>query len=76
VLVTIGDSGPGIPKDRIEKIFQPYYSTKDKGTGLGLAIVKSNVEIYGGTVRVESELGKGARFILQFPTKTFMKMQA
>ena len=47
---------------------------KAKGTGLGLATVKHNVELYGGTVRVESELGKGARFILVFPAKALIKL--
>ena len=70
------DDGPGIPHDRQEKIFDPYYSTKQKGTGLGLAIVKHNVEIYGGTVTVESELGHGAAFIVNLPTRTFMKLHS
>jgi len=48
---------------------EAYYTTKPRGTGLGLAIVKNNVELYEGTVRVESELGKGARFTLFFPAK-------
>jgi len=72
--VAIGDDGPGIPADKREQIFEAYYTTKQKGTGLGLATVKHNVELYGGTVRVESELGKGARFILIFPAKTLMKL--
>ena len=72
--VSIRDDGPGIPPDKLERIFEAYYTTKEKGTGLGLAIVKHNVELYGGTVRVESELGKGARFILLFPAKTLMKL--
>src|SRR5947209_17104348 len=42
VVLTVSDNGPGVPADRFEKIFQPYYSTKDKGTGLGLSIVKHN----------------------------------
>ena len=70
--ITISDTGPGIPPDKVEKIFEQYYSTKEKGTGLGLAIVKHNVELYAGKVRAESELGKGARFILTFPAKTVM----
>ena len=74
VVITIGDSGPGIPKDKARRIFDPYFSTKEKGTGLGLAIVKHNVEIYGGKVSVESELGQGARFTLEFPAKTLMKL--
>jgi signal transduction histidine kinase len=71
--ITIADTGPGIPPDRVEKVFEQYYSTKEKGTGLGLAIVKHNVELYAGKVRAESELGKGARFILTFPAKTVMR---
>jgi signal transduction histidine kinase len=72
--VSIRDDGPGIPPDKQGKIFEAYYTTKHKGTGLGLATVKHNVELYGGTVRVESELGKGARFILIFPARTLMKL--
>jgi signal transduction histidine kinase len=71
--IIIADTGPGIPPDRVEKVFEQYYSTKEKGTGLGLAIVKHNVELYAGKVRAESELGKGARFILTFPAKTVMR---
>jgi anti-sigma regulatory factor (Ser/Thr protein kinase) len=73
VEINIADNGPGIAPDKIERIFEQYYSTKEKGTGLGLAIVKHNVEIYAGKVRAESELGKGARFILTFPAKTVMR---
>jgi signal transduction histidine kinase len=72
--VAIRDEGPGIPLDKMEKIFEAYYTTKEKGTGLGLATVKHNVELYGGTVRVESELGKGATFILVFPARTLMQL--
>jgi signal transduction histidine kinase len=72
--VTIRDNGPGIPPDKLDKIFEPYYTTKPKGTGVGLATVKHNVELYGGTVRVESELGKGARFIVRFPGKTIIRL--
>jgi len=72
--VSIRDDGPGIPADNHEKIFEPYYTAKDKGTGFGLASVKHNIELYGGTVRVESELGKGARFILVFPARTVIQI--
>jgi signal transduction histidine kinase len=72
--VTIHDDGPGIAPDKLGRIFEAYYTTKEKGSGLGLAAVKHNVELYGGTVRVESELGKGASFTLLFPAKTLMKM--
>jgi signal transduction histidine kinase len=72
--ISIRDDGPGIPKEKQERIFEPYYTTKEKGTGLGLATVKHNVELYGGSVRLESELGKGARFTLLFPAKALMRL--
>jgi signal transduction histidine kinase len=72
--VIIADNGPGIAAAEAGKIFEPYFSTKEKGTGLGLAIVRHNIELYGGTVRVDSELGKGARFILVFPGKTVISL--
>jgi signal transduction histidine kinase len=71
--ITISDSGPGIPEDQLERIFEPNFTTKKKGTGLGLAIVKHNTELYAGTIRAESKLGKGARFVLVFPAKTVIK---
>jgi signal transduction histidine kinase len=74
VEIIIADNGPGISPDKVEKVFEQYYSTKEKGTGLGLAIVKHNVELYAGKVRAESELGKGARFILTFPAKTVVNV--
>jgi signal transduction histidine kinase len=72
--VNIWDDGPGIPADKHEKIFDAYYTTKEKGTGLGLAMVKHNVELYGGTVTLQSELGKGARFSLLFPARTIIRL--
>jgi signal transduction histidine kinase len=70
--ISVRDDGPGIAPDKIERIFEAYYTTKEHGTGLGLAIVKHNVELYGGNVRVESELGNGAKFTLIFPAKASM----
>jgi signal transduction histidine kinase len=69
VEISVADDGPGVPPDKVERIFEAYFTTKEKGTGLGLAIVKHNAELYGGTVRVESELGKGAKFTVTFPAK-------
>ena len=75
VEIAVRDDGPGVPPDKIERIFEAYYTTKEHGTGLGLAIVKHNVELYGGTVRAESGLGNGATFTLLFPAKTLVKFQ-
>jgi signal transduction histidine kinase len=75
VVVTITDDGPGIAPDTLNRIFEPYFTTKKKGTGLGLAIVKHNVELYGGTVRAESLLGHGTTFVLQFPGKAIMSIR-
>lgn len=71
--VTVRDDGPGIAPDKRERIFEAYYTTKPRGTGLGLAVVKHNTELYGGAVRLESELGKGSQFTLSFPAKTLMR---
>ena len=69
----IKDSGPGVPMDQRERIFEAYFTTKKKGTGLGLAIVKQNTELYGGSIRMESELGKGTEFILVFPSRVLLR---
>ncbi|MBM3845924.1 MAG: hypothetical protein FJ405_06530 [Verrucomicrobia bacterium] len=74
VRVIFLDSGPGIPPERLNQVFQPYFTTKDKGSGLGLAIVRQNMNLYGGSVKVESELGHGARFILTFPIRALQKL--
>jgi signal transduction histidine kinase len=71
--IAIADDGPGIAADKQDKVFEAYFTSKEKGTGLGLAIVKHNVELYGGEIWVESELGKGARFVISFPSKTLIK---
>ena len=71
----VADNGPGMAPEVRERVFEAYFSTKDGGSGLGLAIVKHNVEIYGGEIRVESELGRGTRFILTFPVKTVMRLR-
>jgi signal transduction histidine kinase len=73
--ITISDNGPGIPPDKMDKIFEPYFTTKEKGTGLGLAIVKHNTELYNGTVEVQSEIGKGTTFIVKLPAKTVFNLR-
>jgi len=74
VEISVADDGPGIPPEMLRRIFEAYFTTKERGTGLGLAIVKNNVELYGGSARAESELGKGARFTLVFPAKASIKI--
>ncbi|MCC7368022.1 MAG: PAS domain S-box protein [Chloroflexi bacterium] len=68
VRLIVEDDGQGMPADVRERIFEPFFTTKgDRGTGLGLAMVQSIVERHRGTITVESALGQGARFVLDFP---------
>jgi two-component system sensor histidine kinase HydH len=66
--IAVEDTGEGIPKENIDKLFDPFFSTKKKGTGLGLAIVKSIIEAHDGEIDVESEPGRGTRFIITLNT--------
>lgn len=66
-LVTVEDSGPGIPPERQGLIFDPYFTTKSQGTGLGLALVLKIIEGHGGQVLVSSKPGEGARFTIRLP---------
>jgi signal transduction histidine kinase len=65
--IKISDSGCGIPEVDMEKIFQPFYSTKRNGTGLGLAISKRIIESHKGRITVSSEVGKGSIFTFVIP---------
>ncbi|MDY0375390.1 MAG: ATP-binding protein [Desulfobacterium sp.] len=62
--VAVKDTGSGIARADMEKIFDPYYTTRAKGTGLGLAMVHRNLEAMGGDIRVESQEGKGTTFFI------------
>jgi signal transduction histidine kinase len=64
--IAVEDTGPGIPPENLSRIFEPYFSTKKSGIGLGLAIVKRIVEEHGGTISVQSEVGRGSRLIVNF----------
>ena len=63
----VKDTGSGIPKDRLDKIFTPFFTTKKKGTGLGLAIVKQLILHNGGRILVKSIEGEGTSFQIFFP---------
>jgi signal transduction histidine kinase len=67
VAIDVYDEGPGIPKERLEDIFHPFFTTKETGTGLGLALVHQMVVEHGGEITVESELGHGTVFHVVFP---------
>ena len=61
------DNGCGIPAEKIERIFNPFFTTKEKGTGLGMAISKKIVEAHEGTIDVVSEPGRGTEFVVTLP---------
>jgi two-component system NtrC family sensor kinase len=66
--MTVTDNGPGIPDENIEKIFDPFFSTKgNSGTGLGLSVVWGIVDEHGGTITVHSEINVGTTFVIRIP---------
>ena len=73
--LTVKDSGKGIPEDQLDRIFEPYFTTREKerGTGLGLAVVHGIVKGMKGTIVVESEPGKGTIFNVYFPAATIVE---
>lgn len=67
VVITVEDTGIGIPDDIKPKLFTPLFTTRSKGQGFGLPVVKRMAEAMGGTVTFESQIGKGTKFIVRFP---------
>jgi PAS domain S-box-containing protein len=67
VLLSVADTGIGIPADVRRRIFEPFFTTKDSGTGLGLSIVSGIISSYGGTIDVDSEHGRGTTFTIRLP---------
>jgi signal transduction histidine kinase len=65
--ISLSDTGEGMPPEVAGKIFQPYFTTKDKGTGLGLAICQGIISEHGGTISVTSAPGQGTTFTIQLP---------
>jgi len=69
VEISVSDTGAGIPPESLERIFRPFYTTKRGGTGLGLSLCRRIIRQHGGTLTVESKLGKGSRFIIRLPMR-------
>jgi signal transduction histidine kinase len=67
VRVLIGDSGPGIKPEDLERIFTPFFTTKTQGTGLGLAICRQLVEQQGGSIKISSRVNEGTRVVIDLP---------
>ena len=68
--VAVEDSGPGVPADERDRIFRPFFSRDGGGTGLGLAIARELAHALGGRVKLDSENGRGSRFVLELPADT------
>jgi PAS domain S-box-containing protein len=76
VELTVEDTGPGIAPENLARVFEPLFSTKSFGTGLGLPTVKQIVEQHGGTIAIESELGRGTRVTVRLPAAGAREMAA
>ena len=69
VTILFEDEGCGIPEDLLEKVWTPFFTTKEKGTGLGLGIVKNIIESHGGSIQIENRLAGGAQVTIALPVK-------
>jgi signal transduction histidine kinase len=69
--ISIADHGPGIPAEFHQRVFEPYFTTKDDGTGLGLALVRVTLEAHRGSISVSETPGGGATFSIVFPPSPF-----
>jgi len=67
IRMEVADTGPGMSDETLDKLFEPFYTTKDKGTGLGLAIVFNIIQKHHGEIRVATEKGKGSTFFISLP---------
>jgi len=67
VEIVVSDTGRGIPQEHLNTIFEPFFTTKETGTGLGMAITYGLIKQHGGTIEVESKVGKGTRFTVRLP---------
>jgi signal transduction histidine kinase len=69
VWVRIADNGFGMDDETRDRIFDPFFTSRDEGTGLGLALSRKIVDSHGGTIEVDSRPGEGAEFVLTFPKR-------
>jgi signal transduction histidine kinase len=76
VIIEVSDTGSGLTPEECERIFTPYYTSKQHGTGLGLAIVQSVVSDHGGRITVQSEPGRGTTFVIELPNNLEAQQQA
>jgi signal transduction histidine kinase len=67
VVLEVIDTGAGIPPEELPRLFKPFHTTKPGGTGLGLATTRKIIEAHGGTISVQSEVGKGTKFTVRVP---------
>jgi signal transduction histidine kinase len=67
LLISVSDTGPGLPPERADKIFDPFFTTKAQGTGMGLAISRSIIESHGGRLWATETSGRGATFQFTLP---------
>jgi signal transduction histidine kinase len=75
LVITVEDTGVGVPEEAKEKLFNPMFTTKAKGQGLGLAVIKRMTETLGGTVTFESQKDKGTTFTIRLPPPKKNKWQ-
>jgi signal transduction histidine kinase len=73
--ILISDTGRGMDREEMENIFLPFFTTKPKGSGLGLPITKRLIEQHGGSLRVESAVGKGSTFTITLPVRRVAEVQ-
>ncbi|MEM3504115.1 MAG: ATP-binding protein, partial [Nitrososphaeria archaeon] len=73
IVISVEDTGIGISEENLEKLFKPFFTTKDKGTGLGLAICKRFIELHGGHIFVDSKPGTGTKFTIKLPVEGHVK---